>query len=220
MARPCFSVTRPAIDHTMALVVGGAQCVWDDLSALEALVGGPWSGIIVAANNIAIHLPHLDHWVTRHPEKLRRDSQHEYDWGWERQRAECGHPRDYVTHGPKRNIVDRHADTPGGPNGSTGFLAAVVALRETEEYTTDPRVVLAGIPMTASPHFDESVVHTTGKNWASASAHFRGWTSTRGRMQLGHHVRSMSGNTMKLLGRPTLDWLLPHRLAGEEATHG
>lgn len=210
-ARPCFyGDDRPIPDPGLALVLGGARCVWDDLRALEVMLGGPWPGLVVAVNDIGVHVPYLDCWVTRHPTKLHVDPDHPQKWGWERQRAERGHARDYQTYGIKRSMVDHHADTTGN-NGSSGFLGAWVGVVVTKQHTPEPRVVLCGIPMSNQPHFAESEVHTEGKPWASSASHMRGWRSDRGRMQLGHYVRSMSGNTEKLLGRPTPEWIRGER---------
>lgn len=186
-------------------ILGGASCVRDDFAALEAMVGAPWPGIVVAVNDIGCHWSgRLDAWVTLHPEKLHVDKDHPQAWGWLQQRAEAGHPNGFLTVA-KRNpeLVDRLV-TPWAA-GSSGLLAVVAA---EGVYGCGPggsRAVLCGVPLDDRPHFTGSLVHPAGKRWSSADSHWRGWKRNLDRMR--GWVRSMSGRTRDHLGAPDAEWL-------------
>ena len=61
-------ITRLGLEHPeWAIVLGGADCVWDDVLAWEAIYGRRWDGLVAAANDIGCHWPRpLDHWATLH----------------------------------------------------------------------------------------------------------------------------------------------------------
>ena len=183
-----------------AIILGGAECVWGDLAALERMTG-TWDGLVIAVNDVGVHWTRrLDHWVSLHPEKLvRRDPGHPKKWPWVRQRAHHGHPNGYETwtRNTKRIAVDHRI--PAWPGGSSGLLAVNVAAA-----LHCDRVVLVGVPMDKQPHFRESGVHVRGRNW-NPNAHWKKWLAHEG--DLRGWVRSMSGRTRDLLGEPTPTWL-------------
>lgn len=169
----------------VALCVGGAACVWDDLAALERLVGGAWPGPIIACNDIGTLLPDLDHWATLHAAKLPQ---------WRQARAENGHPSHYETWScENRTSVDHHWDH--WTKGSSGFYELGVAL----EGLGRDRAILAGIPMDAGKHAFRQTP------WNAYRIYTRTWSDSaeglRGR------VASMSGWTRELFGAPTREFL-------------
>lgn len=165
-----------------ALVIGGAACVWTDLEAYTGPVDG-----VVACNDVGVdYKGELAAWVSLHPEKFGR---------WVEQR------------GNRPVLVSFRQPTPPGrfpamdivtPNtfpgqercGSSGQFAAKVALCD----LGFDRVVLAGVPMTATPHYNRE------KPWRNAADFARCWhdipTHYRARM------RSMSGWSREFLGAP------------------
>jgi len=192
-----------------ALILGGAECVWDDVDALEDCWGGrPWEGIIIAANDVACHWPRrrsdwtiidhsfrVDHWATLHPEKLG---------GWIERRAANGLPKvgRIWAHrpGPDHTIrgwehVDQQLDL-AAISPPTGLFACYVAraLGVTE-------AILCGIPMTRTPHFASSTEHEAGAAWPYVDVYWPSWLDAHARGDLTH-VRSMSGRTRDLLGSP------------------
>lgn len=193
-AAPASPLHRPG--NAPALIIGGAECVWDDLRRVEEMVGGDWPGIVIAVNDVGIHYPgRIDHWATLHAEKLD---------GWQRDRIHRGHGRTWTTWSrPKstRRGVDRIVT--GWTRGASGMLAVGVAL---DELGCD-RVVLAGIPMDAQPHFRESTVHVAGRPWHAGGSHWNAWKKDEMAERLGGRVRSMSGKTRELLGAPDIEWL-------------
>lgn len=175
-----------------AVVLGGAACLWDDLRALNELVGGgAWDGLVIAVNDSGWAYPgHIDHWVSLHPEKFA---------AWCALRAANGYPNGYVKWGglwPGANdspLVDRVH--PVKEVGSTGLHAALIAVGP----LGCDRVVLAGTPMDAQRHF------TRGQAWDMADFHRDGWTKALPKIE--GRVRSMSGWTRELLGEVTTEWL-------------
>lgn len=182
----------------MAMVLGGASCVWEDVLTFEKLYGRQWDGIIIAANDVGAHWPReIHHWVTLHANRLSR---------WWKLREQHGFDCTGImtwtkTHRNKnRRLSAERGITPWG-GGSSGQLATQVAVDE-----LNCRVVLCGVPMTRTPHFAETAerFHPV---WLAHRGHWRAWMANKDRM-LGL-VKSMSGETQKLLGAPTLEWLAP-----------
>lgn len=185
----------------LALVLGGAACVWLDLAALERMIGGEWPGIVVAANDIGVHWKrHLDAWTSLHPDRLTRsDPRHRKRWSWLDQREQAGlNTPELWARKNRFGVANQVQDIFKG--GSSGLLAVEVAMEMGAQ-----RVVCCGCPMTVTPHFEESIVHGP-LAWKSADSHFRGWK--RHETILKPRVRSMSGRTRDLLGHPTRDWIL------------
>lgn len=187
---------RPGLLHPeWALVIGGGVDVWDEVLAWEEIYGKEWDGVVVAANDVGSHWPrHLDHWATLHPDKYRQ---------WEPVRQQFGFNTDYITWGRKARFAGRTVQPWAG--GASGMLAVQVA-----QAVGCVRAIMCGVPMTQTPHFEESRVHVKGQPWKSVEGHWRAWAKHADKMQ--GWVKSMSGRTQELLGTPTMEWLL-----GEES---
>jgi hypothetical protein len=111
------------------LIVGGADCVWDDLAMV-----GDWPHDICAINDIGQKLPRVTHWVTLHPR----------EWEIHQRRAiATGYTR-WSHHEPCDKIF-----TPPG-KGSSGLYAVRVMMHL--GYT---QIILAGVPMEQRPHFNK-----------------------------------------------------------------
>ena len=177
----------------IGLVLGGADCIWDDLAALEDATG-PWPGIVVAVNAIGALWPRrLDHWATLHPEHMAP---------WLEARIENGYPAGFTVwahelerwHSKKgRDLVDRTLPVPRR-SGSSGMFGVDVA-----RAVGCDRVVLCGVPMSRSPHFGRSDA------WRDADTYWQRWEERRA--DLAPFVRSMSGRTREMLGAPDAAWL-------------
>lgn len=177
----------------LAIVLGGAECLWEDVAALEEMIGQEWPGLVVATNDAGVHWSRrLDHWVTCHPEKFHLVVRPGTTGRWEEERLALGHPGGYVRWA-RRNpeLVDRIVEWNGG---ASGLMAAIVATRELGCFT-----VLCGVPMNRSRHFHDG---RDGEPWKDVDFHWPVWLRFR---HLLERVRSMSGETRKLLGAPTLD---------------
>lgn len=165
-----------------AICLGGADCLWSDVLGSERILGTRWWDIVVACNDAGRDWPHrLDHWVSLHPEKLLKV------WTPER-------PGGYETWSdPNRQRgpapTDHHLDNWGG---SSGLFCVQVALEVGASY-----VVACGMPMDARPHYFGT------KEWGPWEQYRDAWDRHADEMGV---VRSMSGWTAELLGRPDEQW--------------
>lgn len=173
--------------RTVALVIGGSRPVWDELETAKELVGKRAS--VVVATNYAgrFYRGDIDAWATLHPESFE---------AWAEERAERGLNTDYralMYYGRKKvagtEVVRQRW------NGSSGLFGAQVAL----DVMDCAGVILCGVPLDASAgHF-----HDAGA-WALADKYRDGFLRAKAD---GAPIRSMSGWTADLLGRPDEAWL-------------
>jgi hypothetical protein len=183
-------------EPTWALCLGGAAEVWEDVRALEELVG-PWPGIVIAANDVGASWPRpLDHWVSLHAYKLPR---------WIALREGRGYPGGFLAWGLSRDASCVHYTVVPWGGGSSGLLAVQAA-----QMMGCTRAVLCGMPMTPTPHFGETQ-ERFHPQWFAATAYWVAWKRNAHRM-LGW-VTSMGGRTRELLGAPTAAWL--HERGGQ-----
>jgi hypothetical protein len=179
-----------------ALVIGCSVNVWADVEDAQAL------GTYEAVYCVKLAGVHWKGgrfvWATLHPEFMDQ---------YEAERKAHGRHAEYEIvaplanevgmHGSKGNIARRISYRYPGMNSSasSGLYAAKVALDDGCD-----RVVLAGVPMQQDAnHF------TRGKPWLQVNAFTNGFERSVPHMQ--GKVRSMSGLTRDVLGRPTSDWL-------------
>lgn len=191
--------------HDVALILGGADCVWDDVARIEEMVGGEWAGPIIACNEIGADWPrYLHHWVTYHPENFwgYQDRAKKFGGHWVRRRERQDHPPGACLWSARDVPLYAHREAVSWLGGSSGLLSASVANTLREEGAIRLGV-LCGIPITKTPHYHE---RDGGKPWKYADSHYREWVSNLDKM-LGW-LRSMGGRTQDLLGEPTLTWLL------------
>lgn len=179
----------------VALVLGGAGCLWDDVRA--ALAIGRFDGVVACNDAGAVWPGRLDGWATLHPANMPR---------WAEQRAKAGFPRAgrVLTHHQARpgRIPACFDDTteyrfPGQTvTGSSGLFAAKVALVD----LGFDRAVLCGVPMQAAPgHFFDA------KPWDGVASHRQGWLQAMPAIK--DRIRSMSGWTAETLGFADKEWL-------------
>jgi hypothetical protein len=188
---------------TTALVIGGAACVWEDVYAARHIR----RDAVIACNEIGIEWPgEIDAWVSLHARS--------FDTGpnWIKGRADNGHPparRYFGHHGAFKGSRRDYSRIPSfatatdysfanEKSGSSGLFAAKVALVD----LGFDRVVLAGVPMTPTKHFDGRDRWTRPNAGGKTSAHgFRNsWLAVP--QEYRDRMRSMSGWTRVLLGAP------------------
>ena len=182
-----------------AIVLGGADCVWDDVLAftygIQPNRPTPWPGLWIAANDVGVHCAPLDHWVSFHVNKFERWKQLR-----ELERWQYPEPRTWGT------LPGQPVDFVALPwsGGSSGMLAVQVAL-----HLGCTKIVLCGIPMVQAPHFLESQEFTPETTvWRESDLHWRAWVRVQAQGWFEGKVRSMSGRTRELFGAPTTEWLL------------
>lgn len=179
---------------SVAICLGGSSTAWADLEAARALAP---NATIVACNHSARDIPgFLAHWVTMHPELLPM---------WMDERRSHGRPDAGQLWAAKHRIVPPqlvpHVRGIKSPGGSSGLLCVAVALHLGFEH-----IILAGIPMEANgKHYNKPM------RWMEARQYLPAWS--RMLPEMAGRVKSFGGETAKLLGQPTAEWL-----NGEHAT--
>lgn len=165
----------------IALILGGAPSVWDDLDAARHLVGDRRT-ITVAANLAGLHHDDpLDGWATLHAELIS---------GWAKTRS-AGRLFAPARMGPAPVdvVAERWC-------GSSGLYAAQCALFEMGASA----VVLCGVPMDrAAGHF------IVPGQWAPVVTYRQAFAAAL--PVIGGRTRSMGGWTRSLFGAPTAAWL-------------
>lgn len=170
---------------TIALVVGGAECVWKDLEAAQALClqyGREFEAFII--NDMIAQYPGKARAVSLHPDKLE-------SWLTKRQQAGLPKPLQVWTHRAHKLSTNATPDF----GGSSGLFAAKIA----HHNCGIAQVLLCGVPMT--PEGNHFVRHAP---WRAFYSFRKAWE--REMPTLGF-LRSMSGWTAEKLGKPTPEWL-------------
>lgn len=179
---------------TVALVIGSAACVAQDIDAARAIIGEPDG--VVCCNEAGVLWPtRFDAWVSLHPHFF--DSAANRRWAARRDEKGLPRPKLYVAHEQPPAHFCRPLDLltanrfPGQRNsGSSGMFAAKVALVDLGFDTA----VLCGIPLDPQPHFHDD------KPWADAMNYHAAWREIPSEFR--KRMRSMSGWTRELLGAP------------------
>lgn len=179
------------VDNLHGCIVLGSAPSWRaDLEAARAYAPD-WPVIVV--NGVGtLYLDPIVAWVSIHGRDLVK---------WMPMRAERGGNTDYTGYG---NYSDREAD--GGavrwnrPNsgGSSGLHAVELALDLGYE-----RVLLCGIPLDGQQRV-RSLDGEVTEGVCAYSAYHDPWKKNEDKMR--DRVKSMSGWTSKLLGKPTKGW--------------
>lgn len=171
----------------VALVVGGAETVWNDVRKAEELcneVGRPFTYFLI--NDMIELFPHAGIGITLHPDKL-------LNWVNARARANLPKHHEYWSHRTHKSITIREAKDWGG---SSGLFACKVAHFNLGYM----RVILCGVPMsTGGKHFRRGVV------WSAAPAFRHGWVKHK--HEVAPFVRSLDGWTLQQFGAPDKAWL-------------
>jgi hypothetical protein len=190
-----FPILQPeaaVIDTDDGCIVLGSAPDWeDDLAKARKLVPD-WP--VVAINGVAtLYLEHIVMWCSIHGRDLMK---------WAPMRAERGGNTDYLGYG---NFSDKEECGDfirwNRPNlgGSSGLFAVDIALESGFE-----KVILCGVPLEGQQRVcsaDGSPVEAV----CAYESYRKGWE--RKLPDIKDRVRSMSGWTKELLGKPTKGWL-------------
>ena len=188
---PVLPDPAPVSNVHGVIIVGSAPCWQEDLEAAREYAPD-WPLMVV--NGIgSLYLDPIDLWVSIHGRELVK---------WMRLRAERGGDPDFVAYG---NFTDREED--GGairwnrPNagGSSGLHAVQLALEIGYE-----RVLLCGMPLDGQQRCRSADGEAVEAICAYESYQIA-WKKLEPELQ--GVVKSMSGWTQKLLGKPTKGWL-------------
>lgn len=176
----------------VALVLGGAACLNEDLQTAADLGVTESNAAIIATNHAGRDREgRVDVWVSFHAEHMKR---------WMVTRAEAGRSPAMIL-----CSVDRPFHPPQIPDGlrllpnwrgSSGLLAVTAALD-----LGFSSVILCGVPLTlAGAHYDDP------RPWEDAGNYRAGWIEQL--PVLKDRVKSLSGWTRDLLGAPDSAWLM------------
>ena len=171
----------------IALVLGGARCVWDDVRAAQALIGER-PHLIVATNLAGTRYPGaLDAWASLQPDSFATALPRRLNAGLNK---------------PPVYAPAKHPDTPSiravAPrwDGSSSLYAAQIAMKQLKA----AKVILCGAPLDA----EAGHIGVPGA-WGSPERYRAGFVAAF--PEIEHKVRSMGGWTAALLGEPHPDWI-------------
>lgn len=171
----------------VALILGGARCLWEDFAKALELTEGR-ERIIVATNFAGrFYKGDIDAWVTLHPEQFAP---------WRDERSMTGLNTDYraFAHANRRNPSGAEV-WPLAWSGSSGLFGAQVAVEALEA----AGAILCGVPMEVDGgHFAEP------GDWPLVEKYKPAFRDAH---EAGFPIRSMSGWTRELFGEPDTDWL-------------
>lgn len=189
---------------TIALVIGCAQGVWEEMAEAERLVT---FDTIYCVKMAGINFPRsFQSWVTLHPEFMEKHKE---------ERRQLGLPGGYDVVAPLvkelgdhgKYEVDRrvsHLWPSSNAQIGSGLYGAKVALHDGHD-----KVILVGCPMLPIPHF-RNHPRWNGAPWASQDFE-KGLLASA--FEFAGRVKSVSGRTRDILGYPTREWLNASRAA-------
>lgn len=171
----------------IAVVLGGAENVLSELADAKAIIGDRPFDIILVNDMIACYPGAAAHGVTMHWRKMAA-------WLNQRQYRKFPPLKQYWINTYVPKFGGKVTLCWGTPSGLFGVKVAVSDLGY-------KKVILCGIPMQAeAKHF------LRHKPWADCDRHRPNWIEAK-RMGNLKSVRSMSGWTQELLGKPNEEWL-------------
>jgi hypothetical protein len=166
------------------IICGSAGCLWADLEKARNIRALDHAHV-GCINETALYYPYFfEYWFSYHSEKF--PGLRPYVKGFPRTVS--------IKQGEE---VDELFNIPGFDCSDSGLMATVIGLKM--GYT---KIVLCGMPIDNSPKFyspsQEHILGATNiqKIWEKEISLFNG------------RVRSFSGNTLKMLGEPTEEWIL------------
>ena len=175
------------------LIIGEGGNVLEEVAEAKKL--GTFD-VIIATNEVGMEVEKLDHLVSYHAESLP---------DWDAARVAAGlKPAEKLWTGEHRHIDPAHFERFGivpDHGGSSGMLAVQVALELGKENPDQLRIVLAGVPLDPAA----GNYKTPSVPWTEATVYRPAWEKRA--EALKKNVRSMSGWTAELFGKPTAAWL-------------
>jgi hypothetical protein len=180
----------------IAIVLGGATSVWSELAAARQLAP---EHIVIGTNHAARDFDGpLHSFVSMHAEILGK-------WIAERRAKGFSDALNLWSAEHRGGGADIHnLKRIRNVGGSSGLLAVRVAI----EIGAD-KIILCGVPMCQNGrHYDRSM------KWQEAAQYLPAWHTQLPRLK--DKVRSFSGETFKMFGAPTREWLYGDQGRGPE----
>lgn len=174
-----------------AVIIAGASRVWEDRKAAsDMLRDSAIPDLIIGVNKVGMELPYLTDWVSLHADQLLN---------WDRVRRARFYNRrarlwtaDHIIDNMKLHGDPDLLSTEYLWDGTSTALAVFVAAA-----LRCDRVLLIGAPLIDGPHYYE------GESFTQSSYTRPFWEENADCLT---NVRSMSGWTAELLGKPTPEW--------------
>lgn len=180
------------------IITGSADCLWTDYLAAKQVTEDE-DLMCINLSVICFWHRHVEHLITLHHEAMP----HFYAAAQVERAYKESRPRrnkKIITHsnrGEKGEKIDVCWDV-SNPGGTSGLFAATVALRLGYE-----KIILCGIPMDNRRRFYDS----PNKEFKYSGISQQDPWQYAAVYTFGGKVKSMSGNTLQLLGKPTKEWL-------------
>lgn len=184
---------KPVPKKDVLLIVGDGSCVWNDIANFCDMEPPPFDTMLI--NHVCLAYPgEYQHFIAgdSHMKPMQ----------------EIAHtlPKSVMKHcwnpGSKGFDVRWIKEDGRGWSGTTAALGVKIGIAL--DYI---KIVMAGCPMDRSGHwYDKNLKPTDTKLLNDHRHHLWYWTEMATR-PIGRFIRSMSGNTADLLGRPTKEWL-------------
>lgn len=173
-----------------AFVLGGAECVWDDLESARA-ISSP--DIVCCINDIGVdYIGDIDYWVSYHADKL-------VIWVNKRKKLGLTPARELWTGNVRTRFLPANIKKFKNTGGSSGLLATRLLLDESDA----THIILCGVPLNPDmPHYHNA---KNRQPWKDGRTYQKHWIEQKA--SLSKRVKSMSGWTAELLGTPTRKWL-------------
>lgn len=174
----------------IAFVIGGADCVFDDIIKAHEIVS---PDVVIAVNDaIAYYGGNVDIAATLHPRYLI-----EKQWIAARKKRKYNDIPRVFAQSERKHVTDilDYQWPEMTFTGSSGHYGVKVAL----EVVDASHVVCCGIPMDTRPHFNDP------RQWEDVKRFWEQWELSLPR--LSGRVKSMSGRTRDLLGEPSKGWI-------------
>ena len=182
----------PRSDLLRVLIFGRSLSVWEEVD--EALSLGAYNAVIAVGRAGRDFNGDIDHWVSFHPSEMAM-------WRREREAAGKSPAGQFWTANFRGKLLGRNSGlSPLSRVNCNGGSSGMIALTVAFEALRADKIVLAGIPMTAT-----GGQYDTRGQWAEANKYREPWEKLSEDQK--ERVRSMSGWTQEQFGSPTKEWL-------------
>lgn len=186
------------------IITGSAECLWQDYLQATRLTKDE-DLMCVNLSAICFYFRHINHLVTLHHNKMKNfyaaamiQRQERQDFPRQRRKTLIDKKFNKIlTHSISDNSKVDFVWQIGNPGGTSGLFATQIALAL--GYT---KIILCGIPINALRRFYDSPNKTFPYEGISQQ---EPWQIAN--RKFDNRVRSMSGKTAELLGKPDKQWL-------------
>ena len=190
---PIPSIIPPSGDYPNMLILGGGRCIWEDYFAAREIMP---TSCTMAINDIAgqFKVEPIVHAVSLHARVLP---------AIRLLRIEKNDARSVCTHSDKRGEGVDFVWNMANLGGTSGLFAVKIALA-----LGCKKIILCGVPIDGTGHYFDppDPVKNLSENFESIAC-LSPWNCVAQSQVAKDRVRSMSGNTARIFGKPTKEWV-------------